>query len=135
MVPPQMVKSNLPLNEEALQKAWEGYIQVLKTSKNPAAQSFEMAVLRIIGENSFEVVTGNNLGQKFIEKERNKLFAHLQESLENQLLRFSVVIEDRPEDRPPVEQSLTVREQFQQMAERYPLVKELKDRLRLELDY
>jgi DNA polymerase-3 subunit gamma/tau len=27
------------------------------------------------------------------------------------------------------------REQFQQIVDQYPLVKELKDRLRLELDY
>jgi DNA polymerase-3 subunit gamma/tau len=34
-----------------------------------------------------------------------------------------------------IEAPLTSREQFQKMAEQYPLVKELKDRLRLELDY
>jgi len=30
---------------------------------------------------------------------------------------------------------LNKREQFQQIVEQYPLVKELKDRLKLELDY
>jgi DNA polymerase-3 subunit gamma/tau len=30
---------------------------------------------------------------------------------------------------------LTAREQYQKIIEQYPLVKELKDKLRLELDY
>jgi DNA polymerase-3 subunit gamma/tau len=30
---------------------------------------------------------------------------------------------------------LSARDQYQQLAEQYPLVKELKERLRLELDY
>jgi DNA polymerase-3 subunit gamma/tau len=34
-----------------------------------------------------------------------------------------------------VDRPLNKREQFLQIVEQYPLVKELKDRLRLELDY
>ena len=45
------------------------------------------------------------------------------------------MIEEKREGKPQIEISLTAREQFQQLAEKYPLVKELKDRLRLELDY
>jgi DNA polymerase-3 subunit gamma/tau len=45
------------------------------------------------------------------------------------------VVEEKAEDRPVMEITLTSKEQFQKMTEQYPLVKELKDRLRLELDY
>jgi DNA polymerase-3 subunit gamma/tau len=51
------------------------------------------------------------------------------------MLQFSVIIEEKTENRPVMELTLTAKEQFQKMAEMYPLVKELKDRLRLELDY
>jgi DNA polymerase-3 subunit gamma/tau len=35
----------------------------------------------------------------------------------------------------PVERTLNSKEQFLKMIEEYPLIKELKDKLRLELDY
>jgi DNA polymerase-3 subunit gamma/tau len=127
--------TNHPLKDEELQKAWTGYVVLLKAAKNPAAQPFELAVLRIKDDNCFEVVTANNIEQKFIEQERNKLFAYLQEQLQNRLLQFNVVVEEKAEDRPAVEVVLSSKDQFQQMIQQYPLVRELKDRLRLELDY
>jgi DNA polymerase-3 subunit gamma/tau len=126
---------NHALEYESLQKAWAEYVVKLKEAKNPAAQPFELALLRIKDENSFEAVTANNIEQKFIEQERNKLFAFLQELLQNRLLQFNVTIEEKAEDRPVIEIPLNSKEQFQKMVEQYPLVKELKDRLRLELDY
>jgi DNA polymerase III subunit gamma/tau len=126
---------NHSLQADMLQKAWNHYIRKLKDAKNSAAQSFELAMLRIKDENSFEVVTSNNIEQKFIEQDRNKLFVFLQEQLQNRLLQFNVVIEEKKEGKPQIEIALTAREQFQQMTEKYPLVKELKDKLRLELDY
>jgi DNA polymerase III subunit gamma/tau len=127
--------TNHPLNEGELQKAWDEYIQKLKDAKNSAAQSFELAILRVKDENSFEAVTANNIEQKFIEQDRNKLFAYLQEKLNNRLLQFNVIIEDHPELRPKVEAPLSSKDQLQKMIEEYPLVKELKDRLKLDLDY
>lgn len=127
--------TNHPLQQETLQKAWAEYISKLKADKNPAAQPFELALLRVKDENSFEAVTANNIEKQFIEQERNALFHFLQLQLQNRLLQFNVVVEEKAEDRPVLEITLTSKEQFQKMVEQYPLVKELKDRLRLELDY
>jgi DNA polymerase-3 subunit gamma/tau len=38
-------------------------------------------------------------------------------------------------DKKPVQTHLSTKEQYLKMIEQYPLVKELKDKLRLELDY
>jgi DNA polymerase-3 subunit gamma/tau len=46
-----------------------------------------------------------------------------------------VIVVERVDTGEPEEKPLNKREQFQQIVEQYPLVKELKDRLRLELDY
>jgi len=124
-----------PLLEEELLKAWAEYIIKLKDAKNPAAQPFQRARLRIKDENSFEAITGNNIEKQFIEQDRNKLFAFLQERLSNKLLHFSVIAEEKTDERPPEDVPLSAKEQFLKIAEQYPLVKELKDRLRLELDY
>jgi DNA polymerase III subunit gamma/tau len=127
--------SNHPLEQASLQQAWNEYITQLKTSKNPAAQPFDLAILRIKDENSFEAVTANNIEQKFIDQERNRLFPFLQQKLKNKLLQFNVIVEEKAEDRPNVEIPLSSKDQFVKMAEQYPMIKELKDRLRLELDY
>ncbi len=127
--------ANHPLNDTDLQNAWQEYVLLLKESKSPAAQPFELALLRIKDAHSFEAVTANNIEQKFLEQERNKLFAFLTEKLKNRQLQFNVIVEEKTGDRPKIEPVLTSKEQFQKMTDQYPLVKELKDRLKLELDY
>lgn len=127
--------TNHPLKQEELQQAWNEYTQKLKTEKKPAAHSFEEAQLRIKDKDSFEVVTADNIERQFIEQDRNRLFAFLQEKLQNKLLQFTIIIEEKEGDRPQQEIPLSAKEQFLKMAEEYPLVKELKDRLKLELDY
>lgn len=124
-----------PLEAAALAKAWAAYAQQLRENKNPAVQSLELAVLRIMDANNFEVVTANNLEQKFIEQEKRTLSEYLQKEFANRTISFTVIVEERPDTEEPVERPLNTREQFLQIVEQYPLVKELKDRLKLELDY
>ena len=124
-----------PLTTEALQKAWNDFTIFLKDAKNPAGQSFDLAVLRIKDESSFDIVTPNNLQCKFIESERVRLSEHLQQHFNNRLLTFFIIIEEKMDLSHKVEIPLNTKEQYMRIAEEYPLVKELKDRLRLELDY
>jgi DNA polymerase-3 subunit gamma/tau len=126
---------NDPLKPEELRQVWDEYVQKLKEGRNPAAQPFELALLEIKDENSFEVITANNIEQKFIEQERNYLFAFLQQQLRNRSLQFTVIVRGNSEQQPKIEVPLSSREQFQKLTEQYPLVKDLKDRLKLELDY
>lgn len=128
--------SILPLEPEPLHRAWQQYADYLRENRNPAVQSLELAVLRITDMQTFEVVTGNNLEQKFIEQEKRNLSDHLQKAFSNRALSFTVIVEEKEgEVGEPTDRPLNKREQFQQIVEQYPLVKELKDRLRLELDY
>lgn len=126
---------NTPLTVENLQAAWNAYIDVLRDNRNPAVQSFSLAQLQIKDENSFEVTTANNIEQKFIEQERNALFSFLQERLQNRIIQFTVAISETQMVREPIEMPLTSKDQFLKMVEQYPLVLELKDKLRLDLDY
>ncbi|HEY4285679.1 MAG TPA: DNA polymerase III subunit gamma/tau [Puia sp.] len=125
-----------PLEVETLHQAWQQYADYLRENRNPAVQSLELATLRIIDANTFEAITSNNLEQKFIEQEKRGLSDHLQKAFANKTVSFSVLVEERAHvEEEPTERPLNKREQFIQIIEQYPLVKELKDRLRLELDY
>lgn len=125
----------IPLNIDKLREAWAGYTARLRENKNPAVQSFDLATLNILTEGSFEVITNNNLEQKFIEQEKRMLSEYLQEIFSNRLLHFSVKITNNPVETVAVEKTLSKKDQFVLMVEQYPMIKELKDKLRLELDY
>jgi DNA polymerase-3 subunit gamma/tau len=120
---------------ESLQKAWIAYTRQLKDAKNPAAPCFESAVLHITARDAFEIVCSNNLEQKFIEQEKRNLSDSLQKTFAIKTLSFTILVRENNDGGEPAEQQLNKREQFLRIAEQYPLVKELKDRLRLELDY
>ncbi len=125
-----------PLEDKMLRDKWDEYAMMLREQKNPAVQSFDLAKLVIQDESSFQVCVHNNLEQKFIEQERLKLSDFLQQAFNNKKLLYSVIIDETIQAlEEPGERPLNTREQFIKIAEQYPLVKELKDRLRLELDY
>ena len=94
-----------------------------------------MAELRVTDTNSFEAVVMNNINQRFLELERNRACEFLQSELSNKQLKFQIVLSEDAKDTLPIDLPLSSREQYQKIIEQYPLVKELRDRLRMELDY
>lgn len=131
----QGVVADQPLEMQKLQKAWAGYVEQLRAARNPAAQPFELARLHIEDANSFQVFTSNNIEQKFIEQERNKLFEFLQQHLQNRMLQFVVLVEENQAPREAADIPLSSKEQYQQLVTQYPLIKTLRDRLQMDLDY
>ncbi|MBK6380612.1 MAG: DNA polymerase III subunit gamma/tau [Chitinophagaceae bacterium] len=124
------------LTEAELKICWDKFIEKLNAKKNHSAvTNFKMAELKIIDNNSIEIITGNNIQQKFIEQERAELVDDLQQYFCNRQLTYSVTIIENEATGVIAEKPLSSREQYLKIVEEYPLVKELKDRLRLELDY
>jgi DNA polymerase III subunit gamma/tau len=123
------------LEIEPLIRAWQQYADSLRENRNPAVQSFELASLRIVDAHTFEVSSNNNLEQRFIEQEKRGISDHLQQVFANKAISFTIIVEEKARPDEPAGRPLNKREQFMQIVEQYPLVKELKDRLRLELDY
>ena len=124
-----------PLELSKLQTAWAKFIQVLKDNKNPAWQSFELATLSVKDECSFEAIVTVNLQQKFLEMERNKACEFLQKELNCRKLKFSILLVENNKPTENIDVPLSSKEQYQKIIEQFPLVKELKERLKLDLDY
>ncbi|MFT3947242.1 MAG: DNA polymerase III subunit gamma/tau [Agriterribacter sp.] len=124
------------LTEGNLEQAWDLYIEKLTEQKNHSAvTNFRLAKLQVIESNNFEITVESNIQQKFIEQERGMLIEHLQSFFNNRTLTYSILVRENPESNIPVERPLSSKEQFIKMAEEYPLIKELKDRLKMDLDY
>jgi DNA polymerase-3 subunit gamma/tau len=123
------------LDPVLLMETWNQFTTELKKNKNSAAQSFEGAELRILDELRFEILTNNSLEHRFVEHEKRKLSDLLQEKFSNKNISFSVTIREQDSSHLHLEKTWSKRDQFLQIVEMYPLVKELKDKLKLELDY
>lgn len=125
-----------PLEKGSLKEAWKRFIERLKERKNPAWQSYELAALVIKEPACFEVIVTNRINEKFIELERKEAGEFLQKELCNRVLQFTITLIEPPKDETVVNQApLTAKDQYLKLIEEYPIVKELKDRLGLNLDY
>jgi DNA polymerase-3 subunit gamma/tau len=126
-----------PLTQERLQEAWEKYLQKLLDNNQVSSQSnLRMAVLTILTENMFEVLSFSKIQMQFIENERVGLLIHIQEFFKNTTIQFKLVLDPSAEvETTKPEQSMTLRDQYLQMVSLYPNIKELRDQLNLDLDY
>ena len=122
------------LTEEELRICWDKFIEKLNAKKNHSAvTNFKDAVLRIIDNNSIEIITESNIQQKFIEQERAELVDDLQDFFCNRQLTYNVIIIETEGNDQDFERPLNTKEQYQKIIAEYPLVKELKERLGLIL--
>ncbi|MBK7882766.1 MAG: DNA polymerase III subunit gamma/tau [Chitinophagaceae bacterium] len=122
------------LSIDELQICWQLFIDQLKERKNHSAvTNFKLSVLKIIDGNTIEIITENNIQQKFIEQERGLLIEHFHQYFNNKQLVYNVIIIETNND-APVEITLNKKQQYLEIIKEYPLVKELKERLKLELD-
>ena len=129
-------KTLLELTDINLQKAWTDYTENLfKEKKYPVVTQFKMAELRIDDEFNFTVITGGILQQRFIEMERSSLIPYMQKYFGNKLLKYSIEINEPEMNAEDDKKTLTSKQQYEFMINKYPLIKELKDRLKMEIDY
>jgi DNA polymerase-3 subunit gamma/tau len=124
-----------PLTEEELHACWGLFVEKLRAKSNHSAvTNFRAAELRIVDQQTIEVLTLGDIHRAFIEEEKTDLLAHLQEYFNNRLLTYQLTVKDKTGIEEPAEPVLSRKQQWLRMIEEYPMVKELKDRLKLELD-
>ena len=125
-----------PCTDEALQQAWLEYIEKLTLRKNHSAvTNFKMATLRAVDNNCAEIVVETAFHQKFIEAERSDLIYHLQQAFNNRLLTYQIKIIENKAPLQEIDKPLNTKEQYLKLIAQYPYIRELRERLELELDY
>lgn len=125
-----------PLTEESLRAAWEAFIEKLSHKKNHSAvTNFRMAELHVVDDNCFDIITSSNMHQKFIEAERSDLIHFMQAYFNNRLLSYQLVLVEKEIPAAVSGQQLSTKQQYQLLSEEYPLIRELRDRLKLDLDF
>ncbi|MFC4263384.1 DNA polymerase III subunit gamma/tau [Ferruginibacter yonginensis] len=129
---------SIALTNEHLQEAWQLYIEKLQEQKkHPFVTQFKAANVQLTDENTFNIITGSSFQQKFIEQERSGLINFLQQRFNNKFLKYNLIVEETMDEEQPVDETkaLTKRQQWDILVSKYPLIKQFRDRLNLELDY
>jgi len=122
------------LDKPLLNQAWESYIEKLINNKNHSAvTNFKLATLLIVDDNSFNIITESNIQLKFIESERVNLIDHLQQFFNNKLIKYQLTIEEKESEKNAEIKTIGNKELYKILSEQYPFIKELKEKLKLEL--
>jgi len=130
------IKEAEPLTSQKLREVWQQYLSKLEEQqKHSAVSTFKIAKLQIEADNFFTVTVNAITQQKFIEQERTLLLDHIQMSFNNRSISFKILIEEGEQEKLPAHLTMNSREKFERIAEQYPLIRELKDKLKMELDY
>ena len=59
----------------------------------------------------------------------------IQQSFNNRSINFKILVEAGEQEEIPLHLTLNSRQKFERIAEKYPLVRELKNRLNFDIDY
>jgi DNA polymerase III subunit gamma/tau len=126
----------IPFTIENLQKAWDIHTTTLEQEKkHPVVTQFKAAKLLIEDENNFSIITEGTVQQKFIESERAGLIEFLQQYFSNRLLKYNMLIVEQNKPMEDEVVSISLKQQYQMLIEKNPLIKTLRDKLNLELDF
>ena len=132
----QPVIDPIELSKDTLQSYWDNFTNKLKEeNKISQGNAFAQASLELVDENIFKIKVDSALQQKFIEQEKSNLSEYLQKQYHNNLIAFTFEMSEGDKDATPSIQQLNSKQRFERIADRYPLIRQLRDNLRLELDY
>lgn len=132
----QEVKEAEVLEIGKLQKFWEEYTVALeKQAKHSAAGTFKIASLELDSDIHFTVKVSAVTAQKFVEQEKMELLEQLHKLFNNRAIGFTILVAAGEKEDVPLHMRLNSKQKFERIAEQYPLLRDLKEKLRLEIDY
>jgi DNA polymerase-3 subunit gamma/tau len=130
------VKEAEVLNLEKLKAIWDKYALTLEEQKKHSSfGTFKIARLTIDTDILFTVTVTSVTSQKFVEQERMYILELVQNGFNNRSIGFQILIDAGDLEEVPVHLRLNSRQKFERIAEQFPLVRELKDRLKMDIDY
>jgi DNA polymerase-3 subunit gamma/tau len=124
------------LTSDSLFEFWKSYIAKLNNENNhSAATNFQFASLNIKDEHHFEIITESNIQQKFIEAERSSLIEQLHIYFNDNSLKYQILLIEKIEETSTSDRPMNSKEHFKLLCESYPLIQDLKEKLKLTLEF
>ncbi|MBN3035814.1 MAG: DNA polymerase III subunit gamma/tau [Bacteroidales bacterium] len=113
-----------------LEKAWMEYAGITRKDQN----MFTMLTKRkplIVSGNEISFTVDNRIQEDDMKQRSTDLLGFLRKELHNHGIRLQVLVHEKPDQEKPY----TPTERYRTMAEKNPALRDLKERLDLEIDY
>ncbi|MGX5820813.1 DNA polymerase III subunit gamma/tau [Chitinophaga lutea] len=128
--------NTIALTAGALAVYWDEFIDRFRqANKMTIVGNLQLAQIDLLGPEEIGLVSRNIVQYRFMEEEKLSISAFFKEKFRNNALILTLSLDESQqsvEDTGP--QPLSSREQLARMMEKYPLVRDLKERLNMELD-
>lgn len=108
---------------------------LVQQNKLSAANTFQSATFDVIDEINFSVGVHAIVAQKFLEAEKINFLEKVQEAFHNKAIRMQILLLSEPIIADLSPSNMNSRDRFAHLANKYPLLNELKDALKLQIDY
>ncbi|RBL92733.1 DNA polymerase III subunit gamma/tau [Chitinophaga flava] len=127
---------SIPLTAGAVEVYWEEFIDRFRqANKMTVVSNLALANLKLLDTAEIGIVSRNIVQYRFMEEEKLAISEFFKQKFNNPAIILTLQLDESQQVQDLGPAPLSSREQFQQMAEQFPLVKELKDRLNMELDF
>ncbi len=131
----QAVEDPIALDETNLTENWNTFIHQLKTdNKNTQANAFSLASVHLVDETTFKIRVDSALQQRFIEQEKMLLLDFFQTKYHTRNISFDFIIEEGEKPEIPLHLQLNSKQKFEHLANQYPLLLQLKNNLKLDIE-
>ncbi len=132
----ESIKEAEPLTLERLEECLKKFAKFLDDAggKISTVSSIQTAKIEFISEIFFKLCVPSITAQRSIDQEKSILNDLLFTSFNNPAINFSIDVEAHEENEENRLVLLNSRERYNLMVAQYPLIKELKDKLKLEID-
>lgn len=127
----------IPITQGALHVYWEEFIERFRqANKMTVVSNLQLASLEMLGQEEIGLKSRNLVQHRFMEEEKLEISEFFKQKFNNPAIVLTLILDESLQENTDIgPQPLSSREQFAKMVEKYPLVKELKDRLLMELDF
>ncbi|WP_089829855.1 DNA polymerase III subunit gamma/tau [Chitinophaga filiformis] len=132
----QSVQEVIPMTLGALHVYWDEFIDTFRqANKMTVVSNLQLATINLAGPEEIAIVSRNIVQFRFMEEEKLAISGFFKEKFRNPAIVLTLQLDESQQTVDIGPAPLSSREQFQKMVEKYPLIKELKDKLNMELDF
>lgn len=126
----ELTFENQPFTKDQLDQAWEAFAQKLKAENRDG----DFAILKqpyVLNGNEIELTIPNSFQLLTLERLQQELLTFIRIQLQNKTIQLKAELQANDQ----VKMIYTNKEKFDYLAEKYPQLQELKNRLDLETDF
>lgn len=124
------------IDSYAFQQVWKSYLQIIEAQKKQVIlKILEAFPPEIVGNKTVLIRVGTEAYLSSLNSEREEMYYYLKKELDKKAIDLVIQVDKQKSRAETARKPYTTGEKFNHMLQKNPKLQELKDRLKLELDY